>query len=114
MHEANTPYVVLIAHTDDRLSVASAHEHGGNHHLTAFDQVLIAARRRTQKDGGRSDPAAVLCCSAEAQVAGAVRNSARIGGETRTWPGIDRMRIADGMAVEEHVVFDSAVLQPGG
>jgi hypothetical protein len=40
--------------------------------------------------------------------------SARIGGEVRTWPGIDRMRIADGMAVEEHVVFDSAVLQPAG
>ena len=39
--------------------------------------------------------------------------SARIAGETRTWPGIDRMRIANGMAVEEHVVFDSAVLQPG-
>lgn len=40
--------------------------------------------------------------------------SARIGGETRTWNGIDRMRIVDGMAVEEHVVFDSAVLQPAG
>ncbi len=40
--------------------------------------------------------------------------TARIGGEMRTWPGIDRMRIVDGMAVEEHVVFDSAVLQPGG
>jgi hypothetical protein len=40
--------------------------------------------------------------------------SARIGGETRTWPGIDRMRIADGMAIEEHVVFDSVVLQPAG
>lgn len=39
--------------------------------------------------------------------------SARIGGETRTWPGVDRMRIVNGMAVEEHVVFDSAVLQPG-
>lgn len=40
--------------------------------------------------------------------------SARIGDETRTWNGIDRMRIADGMAVEEHVVFDSVVLQPAG
>lgn len=38
--------------------------------------------------------------------------TARIGGEVREWPGIDRMRIADGMAIEEHVVFDSAVLQP--
>lgn len=38
--------------------------------------------------------------------------SARIGGEVREWPGVDRMRIADGMAIEEHVVFDSAVLQP--
>lgn len=40
--------------------------------------------------------------------------SARIGGDVRTWPGIDRMRIVDGMAIEEHVVFDSVVLQPGG
>ena len=40
--------------------------------------------------------------------------SARIGGKTRTWPGIDRMRIVDGMAIEEHVVFDSVVLQPAG
>lgn len=39
--------------------------------------------------------------------------SARIGGETRAWPGVDRMRIVNGMAVEEHVVFDSAVLQLG-
>lgn len=40
--------------------------------------------------------------------------SARIGGDVRTWPGIDRMQIVDGMAIEEHVVFDSAVLQPAG
>ncbi len=40
--------------------------------------------------------------------------SARIDGETRTWPGVDRMRLAGGMAIEEHVIFDSAVLQPGG
>ena len=39
--------------------------------------------------------------------------SARFGGETRTWQGVDRMRIAGGMAIEEHVIFDSAVLAPG-
>jgi hypothetical protein len=38
--------------------------------------------------------------------------SALVGGEPRTWVGVDRMRIADGMAIEEHVIFDSAVLQP--
>ena len=37
--------------------------------------------------------------------------SALIGGATRTWLGVDRMRIANGMAIEEHVIFDSAVLQ---
>jgi hypothetical protein len=37
--------------------------------------------------------------------------SALIDGETRAWVGVDRMRIADGMAVEEHVIFDSAVLR---
>lgn len=38
--------------------------------------------------------------------------SALVGGEPREWVGVDRMRIADGMAIEEHVIFDSAVLQP--
>jgi hypothetical protein len=38
--------------------------------------------------------------------------SALIDGASRTWPGVDRMRIANGMAIEEHVIFDSAVLQP--
>ena len=38
--------------------------------------------------------------------------SARIGGETRHWEGVDRMRIVGGMAIEEHVIFDTAVLQP--
>ncbi len=37
-----------------------------------------------------------------------------IGGQRRTYLGIDRFRIVDGMAVEEQVVFDSAVLQPAG
>ena len=39
--------------------------------------------------------------------------TARIGGATRSWLGVDRMRIANGMAIEEHVIFDSAVLQAG-
>jgi hypothetical protein len=38
--------------------------------------------------------------------------AASIGGESRTWVGVDRMRIANGMAIEEHVIFDSAALQP--
>jgi hypothetical protein len=42
------------------------------------------------------------------------RASALIGEATRTWHGVDRMRIVDGMAIEEHVIFDSAVLQTGG
>jgi hypothetical protein len=37
--------------------------------------------------------------------------SAVIGGEQRTWKGVDRFRLANGMAIEEHVIFDSAVLQ---
>lgn len=40
--------------------------------------------------------------------------SARIGGQMRVWPGVDRMRIAGGRAIEEHVIFDSAVLQTSG
>jgi hypothetical protein len=38
--------------------------------------------------------------------------SASIGGAKRTWVGVDRMRIVGGMAIEEHVIFDSAALQP--
>ena len=40
--------------------------------------------------------------------------SALIHGERRTYLGVDRFRLVDGMAVEEHVIFDSAVLQPAG
>jgi predicted SnoaL-like aldol condensation-catalyzing enzyme len=32
----------------------------------------------------------------------------------RTFNGVDRFRLAQGMAVEEHIIFDSAVLQPDG
>ena len=37
--------------------------------------------------------------------------SAVIDGASRTWKGVDRFRIADGMAIEEYVIFDSAALQ---
>jgi hypothetical protein len=37
--------------------------------------------------------------------------SAVIDGTPRTWMGVDRFRIANGMAIEEHVIFDSAALQ---
>jgi len=38
--------------------------------------------------------------------------SATISGEPRNWIGVDRFRLANGMAIEEHVIFDSAALQP--
>ena len=38
--------------------------------------------------------------------------SAVIDGTPRTYLGVDRFRLANGMAIEEHVIFDSAVLQP--
>ncbi len=38
--------------------------------------------------------------------------SALIDGSPRTWVGVDRFRLANGMAVEEYVIFDSAALQP--
>lgn len=37
--------------------------------------------------------------------------SAIIDGAPRTWVGVDRFRLANGLAIEEHVIFDSAVLQ---
>ena len=40
--------------------------------------------------------------------------SALIDGTRRTWLGVDRFRLVDGMAVEEQVIFDSAVLHPAG
>ena len=41
-------------------------------------------------------------------------SSAIIHGSRRTYTGVDRFRIKGGMAVEEHVIFDSAVLTPEG
>jgi predicted SnoaL-like aldol condensation-catalyzing enzyme len=40
--------------------------------------------------------------------------SSEIHGKQRKFLGVDRFRIVDGMAVEEHIIFDSAVLQPEG
>jgi predicted SnoaL-like aldol condensation-catalyzing enzyme len=37
-----------------------------------------------------------------------------INGKPITFVGVDRFRLANGMAIEEHVIFDSAVLQPTG
>ncbi len=36
---------------------------------------------------------------------------AKIDGEPKEWLGVDRFRIADGMAIEEHVIFDPTALQ---
>jgi hypothetical protein len=41
-------------------------------------------------------------------------SSALIDGTRRTWLGVDRFRIKNGMAVEEQVIFDSAVFQQAG
>lgn len=40
------------------------------------------------------------------------QTTALIGGERRTYIGVDRFRLRDGMAIEEQVIFDSAVLKP--
>lgn len=37
--------------------------------------------------------------------------TAVIGGERRSYLGVDRFRLANGRAIEEQVIFDSAVLQ---
>lgn len=40
--------------------------------------------------------------------------SAVIHGSRRTYMGVDRFRLKHGMAIEEYVIFDSAVLTPEG
>lgn len=40
--------------------------------------------------------------------------SSIIHGQQRNFLGVDRFRIRNGMAIEEHIIFDSAVLQPEG
>jgi hypothetical protein len=40
--------------------------------------------------------------------------SSIIYGQQRKFMGVDRFRIVHGMAIEEHIIFDSAVLQPDG
>ena len=37
-----------------------------------------------------------------------------VDGKSITFNGVDCFRLANGMAIEEHIVFDSAVLQPSG
>ena len=39
------------------------------------------------------------------------RTTATVDGAGRTWHGVDRFRLRDGMAVEEHVIFDSAAMR---
>jgi SnoaL-like domain len=40
------------------------------------------------------------------------QTSAFMHGETRTYLGVDRFRLANGLAIEEQVIFDSAILLP--
>ena len=40
--------------------------------------------------------------------------ASEIHGQQRKFLGVDRFRIVDGLAVEEHIVFNSAVLTPPG
>lgn len=40
------------------------------------------------------------------------RGSAVIEGERRDYHGVDRFRLKDGLAIEEHVIFDPTVLAP--
>jgi SnoaL-like domain len=54
------------------------------------------------------------CAGAGDRLYIAWETSSIIHGEQRKFLGVDRFRIIDGMAVEEHVIFDSAVLQPEG
>ncbi|MDJ0642490.1 MAG: nuclear transport factor 2 family protein [Erythrobacter sp.] len=42
------------------------------------------------------------------------RTSVTIANQKIEYVGVDRFRIAQGMAIEEYVIFDSAVLQTGG
>ena len=42
------------------------------------------------------------------------RTPVTIDGEDIEYPGVDRFRLVDGMAVEEYILYDSAVLQPKG
>lgn len=40
------------------------------------------------------------------------KTTVTLNGKTIEYPGVDRFRLVDGMAVEEYILFDSAVLQP--
>jgi len=42
------------------------------------------------------------------------RTTAIINGERIEYPGVDRFRLVDGMAVEEFIIYDTAVLQADG
>lgn len=42
------------------------------------------------------------------------KTSVTIDGKRIEYPGVDRFRLRDGMAVEEYILYDTAVLQPEG
>jgi hypothetical protein len=53
-------------------------------------------------------------CAGEGELLYIFWNAAsRIGGEMRRYHGVDRFRLRGGMAIEEHIIFDTAVLQAG-
>ena len=42
------------------------------------------------------------------------KTTAMINGERIEYPGVDRFRLVDGMAVEEYIIYDTAVMPAGG
>ncbi len=87
-----------------RVYFTGAGTFSGTEYVAVMDEMLgsFVELKVTPLDcAGEGDRLYIFC-----------KSSAVIHGALRSWNGVDHFRLADGIAVEEHVIFDSAPVQP--
>ncbi|HEV7228789.1 nuclear transport factor 2 family protein [Brevundimonas sp.] len=96
--------VLEIIRPDARIHFTGAGTISGADYVGYMDGMLAAYPGMTVK--------AVDCAGDGERLYIFWETTSVINGTQRTFVGVDRFRLAEGMAIEEHVIFDSAVLQP--
>ena len=98
------PRVAELIAPDATISFTGAGTFTGAEYIEVMDQMLasMVELKVTPLDcAGKGDRLYI-----------AWETTAVIHGVRRTYLGVDRFRLRDGMAIEEQVIFDSAVLGP--
>jgi hypothetical protein len=81
----------------------------GQGSFTGAEYIEVMAGILDSMDGLKVTP---IDCAGDGERLYIYWNSSAIfDGERREWLGVDRFRVADGMAIEEHIIFDPSVLQ---